>query len=377
MHLTRRHFGLGALALSAACTARVPAGPRKLKLLVLGGTSFLGPQIVEAAVRNGHQVTLFNRGKTNPGMFPKLQQLRGDRDPKSENLAALQGDRRWDAVIDVWPADYNMSQRTGELLKTRVGRYVYVSSISAYTRLTGNDEDESYPLITSSPDPTEYGYSKAETERRLSAIYRDRFVSVRPTSILGWRDTGDALPFWAVRMQRGGDVLAPGDGTDPVQFVDVKDVGGAIIRIAEKGMAGPCNLVGPARPMTFREFLDRQNKALGNRARLVWIPDDFLVAQGFKEYQNFPLYRPLSRTVRPGFERVSNAHSLAAGITFRPLEQTVADALRWFPIFRGRNFQFGGVGQPAGTVWWRRMGIPRARELALIEAWRKHACVAP
>src|SRR5437868_2076962 len=120
MDLTRRTFALGALAISTACSARVPARPRKLKLLVLGGTYFLGPQVVEAAVRAGHEITLFNRGKTNPDMFPTLERIRGDRDFKSENLDGLAGDRRWDAVIDVWPADAGMSQRTGELLKNRV-----------------------------------------------------------------------------------------------------------------------------------------------------------------------------------------------------------------------------------------------------------------
>src|SRR5205085_10491769 len=124
------------LAFSAACSATVSARPRKLKLLVLGGTNFVGPATVAAARTAGHEVTLFNRGKTNPELFPNLERIRGDRDAATEHLEGLKGDRRWDAVIDVWPADFNMSQRSGELLKDRVGRYIYVSSISAYSTLT-------------------------------------------------------------------------------------------------------------------------------------------------------------------------------------------------------------------------------------------------
>ena len=370
MDLTRRAFGLGALAFSAACRASVPASPRRLKLLVLGGTYFLGPQVVEAAVRNGHEVTLFNRGKTNADMFPKLERLRGDRDTKSENLHALQGDRRWDAVIDVWPADYAMSQRSGELLKDRVGRYVYVSSISAYSPLTVAGANESYPLITSSPDPTEYGYSKAETERRLTAIYGPRFASVRPPPIYGWRNDSDVLTFWAVRMQRGGDVAAPGDGLDPVQFTDVKDVAGFVVRAVERDLSGPFNVIGPKNRITFRQYLEEMRAATGNRANLVWIPDDFLVAQRFGDFNDWPGYRALNRTKVPGFFQQSNARAIAAGMTFRPFEQTIADELRWFPLYRGENFDFGGVGMPKDTPYWLRSGIPRVREIALIDSWR-------
>jgi 2'-hydroxyisoflavone reductase len=370
MELTRRSFGVGALALSASCSASVARVP-KLKLLVLGGTYFLGPQVVDAAVGAGHQVTLFNRGKTNPGMFPNLEHIRGDRDKKSEDLSGLQGSRRWDAVIDVWPADYGMSQRTGELLKDRVGRYIFVSSISAYTRLTGTNEDESYPLITSSDDPTEYGYSKAETERRLVAIYGNRFASVRPPPILGWRNDSVALSFWAVRMARGGDVIGVGDNADLVQFTDVKDVGKFVVQVAERDLAGPFNAVGPERPMLFREFLQRIRGATGNRANIVWLPYDFLAAQGIKGWDDLPLYRPLQATKSPGFYRISSARAIAAGMTFRPIEETVADELRWFPEMHAANFDFGGVGMPADAPYWLRGGLSRSRELALIQAWRQ------
>lgn len=375
MYLTRRTFGLGALALSAACRASVPPLPRKLKLLVLGGTYFLGPQVVEAALRSGHEVTLFNRGKTNPDMFPALERLRGDRDPKLENLHALGGDRRWDAVIDVWPADYSMSQRTGELLKERVGRYIYVSSISAYSPLTVPGANESYPLITSSPDPTEYGYNKAETERRLTAIYGNRFASVRPPPIYGWRNDSDVLTFWAVRMQRGGDVAAPGDGSDPVQWVDVKDVGNFVTRIAERDLAGPYNVIGPAQRTDLRQYFEQIRAATGSRANLVWIADDFLIARHFDDFNNWPSYRPLKRTKFPGFFQQSSAKAIAAGMTFRALSQTIADELRWFPLYRGANFDFGGVGMPKDTPYWLRSGIPRAKELALIEAWKHRSAV--
>ena len=373
MRLTRRAFGSSLLAVSATCSANIPAGRRKLNLLVLGGTYFLGPQVVEAALRSGHQVTLFNRGKTHPDMFPKVELIRGDRDLKTEDLSGLGGNRRWDAVIDVWPADAGMSQRSGELLKDRVGRYIYVSSISAYSPLTVAGANESYPLITSSSDPTEYGYSKAETERRLEKLYGPRFSAVRPCPILGWRNDSDALSFWAVRMQRGGDVAAPGDGNDPVQYVDVKDVGEWIVQIAERDLPGSFNVIGPQRRMLFREYLERIRATTGNHAKLVWIADDFLVARGFSDYTNWPDYRPLKRTRVPGFFQQSAARALSAGMRLRPLEETVADELRWFPSYRGADFDFGGAGMPKDTPYWLRMGITRQRELALLDAWKNRS----
>lgn len=374
MQITRRAFGLGALAFSAACSASVPARARRLKLLVLGGTNFVGPATVEAAVRGGHEVTLFNRGKTNPGMFPKLEQIRGDRDEKSENLAGLQGDRRWDAVIDIWPADFTMSQRSGELLKDRVSRYIYVSSISAYQRLVTPGATEAYPLVTDATDPTEYGYNKAETERRLSGMYGDRFSSVRPPPILGWRNESDALSFWAVRMARGGDVIGVGDEHDHIQFTDVKDVGEWLVRIAEHDHPGAFNVVGPRQPMKFRDFLERIRGATGNRANIVWMPYDFLTEQGVTDFSvDFPLYRPLRWTKSKGFYFVDSSRALGAGMRFRPLEETVADELRWFPEYRGADFEFGGPGKPKDTPYWLRMGITRERERELIDAWRRPA----
>lgn len=372
MALTRRAFAAYAVAFSSACSASF-SKPRKLHLLVLGGTSYLGPQIVEAALRQGHQVTLFNRGKTNPNMFPALELIRGDRDAKTENLSGLENDRRWDAVIDVWPADYKMSHRSGELLKDRVGRYIYVSSISAYSPLTVPGANESYPLIATSADLTDYGYSKAETERRLQSIYGSRFSAVRPCPIFGWRNDSDALTFWAVRLQRGGEVVGPGDGNDPIQWIDVKDVGEFVIRIAERSLVGPFNVIGPAHPFTFRQYLERIRRATGDRANVVWIPDEFLVSQGLGEYSDWPDYRPLKRSKVPGFFQQSASRALAEGMTLRPLEQTVGDELRWFPIYRGVIFDFGGAGRPKDTPYWLRMGITRERELALIKSWRHYA----
>ena len=369
LRLTRRAFGFGALSTAGAASAQ--AQSRRLKLLVLGGTYYLGPATVEAAVQAGHKVTLFNRGQTNPKLFPQLELIRGDRDAKSENLAGLAGDRRWDAVIDVWPADAAMSQRSAELLKDRVGRYIYVSSISAYSRLTIAGATENYPLVATSPDPTEYGFAKAETERRLQAIFGSRFASVRPPPILGWRNDSDVLTFWAVRMARGGDVVAVGDAEDTAQFTDVKDIGAWLVQIAERNLEGPFNVVGPAQRLSYPAFLEQIRDATGDRANLVWLPYDFLVAQGVTQFSvDLPLYRPHQWTTRPGFTQVSSARALAAGIRFRSLQRTVADELRWFPIYRGANFEFGGVGQPADAPYWLRMGLSRTREAALLAAWK-------
>lgn len=377
MQVDRRSFGLGALAFSAACSGSVPARARTLDLLVLGGTNFVGPATVDAALSAGHRVTLFNRGKSNPGLFPQLERIRGDRDLQKEDLKGLEGDRRWDAIIDVWPADPAMTERTARLLENRVQRYVYISSISAYAPLTLKGATEAHPLVTSAANPDDYGFAKAETERRLQAIYGARFTSLRPPPILGWRNDGKALASWAVRMARGGDVVAVGDATDHIQFTDVKDVGDWAIRVAERALDGPFNVIGPARPMSFPAFLERIRTATGARATLVPIPYDFLVKNGITEFFTaFPLYRPHQRARTPGFYHLSSERARAAGLRFRDLARTVNDELRWFAEHHDADFDFGGAGLPPGTPYWLRSGLSRREEQALIQVWRERQSTA-
>jgi 2'-hydroxyisoflavone reductase len=357
--LTRRAAMAGAVA-AYGSAARAAAGRRRL--LVLGGTFFLGPAIVQSALDRGHEVTLFNRGRTNPGLFPGLERIRGDRDPERPDLGGLAGERRWDAVIDVWPSNPHTVARTAALLKDRTDRYLFISTIVAYRDLKPAGVAEDAPLFDDVTDAASwYEFDKANSERAVDQIYGPRATVLRPPILAGYRQDSDTFRFWAARIARGGEVLAPGDGRDPVQFTDVKDVGAFAVEAVERGLAGPYNVVGPERRTSMRALLEGMNAACGNRARLVWVPDAFLAAQGVRFWSDLPMYLPVARVRKPGFMQVSNARALAAGLRLRPLADTVADELKWFAAaFPGREF---GVA-PSDK------GMDRARELRVLEAWK-------
>ncbi len=354
---------LGALGATALAGPALAAARGK-RLLILGGTSFLGPAIVEHALARGHTLTLFNRGRTNPDLFPGVEKLRGDRDPKRPDLSALAGRRTWDAVIDVWPSDPAMAEATGRMLRDRVGRCVYVSSIVAYKDLVKVGAVETDPLFDDASDKAAwYEFGKASSERSLTALFAERYSSVRSHIIGGWRQESDTLRFWMERIARGGPVLAPGDGSDPVQFTDVKDVAAFTVALAEQGLAGAWNVAGPARePQTMRSVLEAFNAASGGRAELTWVADDFLLKQNVQAWTDLPLYRPLKRAVRKGFMQVDQGKALAAGLQLRPLSDLMADELAWLHRSKPQGYDFGVNGSDKG--------IPRARELAVLAAWK-------
>jgi 2'-hydroxyisoflavone reductase len=367
MQLDRRHFGIGAAAtlVSAPLAAR-RGRPRPLKLLVLGGRNFVGPAIVERALASGHSVTLLNRGQTNPDLFPGLELIRADRDPERTDLTGLAGNRVWDAAIDVWPSDPRISEATASLLKDRVGRYLYISSVVAYKDLARIGASETDPLFD---DPSNgdawYEFEKAESERRLMAMLGERYSSVRPPVIAGWRQGSDSFRFWAARIARGGEVLAPGDGSDPVQFTDVRDIGDFAVTIIERNLIGAFNVVGPATsPIRFRDFLNALNRASGNKAKLVWVDRGFLEKRGVRPWVDLPLWRPLAIARRPGFMQVSSAKALSAGLRFRSIAQTAADELRWFGRSHPLDYDFGASN---------RASFSTAREQAVLAEWKAAA----
>jgi 2'-hydroxyisoflavone reductase len=254
MTIDRRHFVLGSLAggLAAACgsgreptaaataTLRPAADPlappppaaAKKTILVLGGTGFIGPHIVTAAVARGHTVTLFNRGKTHPGLFPGVEKLHGDRDGQLGALA----NRRWDAVIDPSGFVPRIVKLSAELLAPSVGHYVFISTISVYARLDALNPDESVPVETIA-DPTNedtkanYGALKALCEQAAEAAMPGRVANIRPGLIIGPGDPSGRFTHWPTRLAAGGEVLAPGDGTTPVQYIDGRDLGSWLIRV--------------------------------------------------------------------------------------------------------------------------------------------------
>ena len=342
--------------------ARTQLG-RSLKLLVLGGTSFLGPAIVNAAMA-GHEVTLFNSGRTNPRLFPELELIKGDRSPHAPVLTGLQRTRAWDAVIDVWPFDPHVVAATARLLQDRVARYVFVSTTVVYKNLVVPRAAESDLLFDDMTDASAwYEYDKAQCERVLQTLYGARHAVCRSHITNGYRNANDTLRMWAVRTNRGGEVLAPGRGDDPVQFTDVKDVGQFVVRMADHGLSGAYNVAGPAAgTVTFRTF-ERVNAACGNRATLTWVNEDFLEEQRILAFSDLAMWIPVRTARRPGVMQVSRAKALSAGLTFRPLGATTEDELNWFREHMAPDYESG-----AGSS---NKGFSMERERALLSAWHR------
>lgn len=363
--MNRRSF-LGA-ALSAGAAATLPGcrstgarAPRPRQILVLGGTNFVGPALVERALERGHEVTLFNRGRTRPELFPGCEKLRGDREPATEDLGALEGTRRWDAVVDVWPQRSALVESTARLLAGRADYAFFVSSIAVYADFSRPGITEDAPVHED--DPGWYGGEKVLAERALEASFPGRCGVARCHAILGPRDDGTAYHYWLRRLAEHGEVLAPGSGLDPVQLVDVRDVARWIVDCVERGRPGVHNLCGPAEGISFRSFLETSGRAIGSRARLVWVDADVLRGEyGIQSFSDMPLWAPLDED--EGFQQISGARALAAGLRLRPLAHTARDAWAWWSsaAFAGTTFPLGGSG------------IPRGRELEILRAWAARA----
>ncbi len=296
-----------------------------MKLLVLGGTKFLGRAVVDAALAAGAEVTLFNRGQTNPGLYPEAERLHGD---LAESLDALRR-RAWDAVVDLDPTQLpRHTRRRAELLADSAGHYVFVSTISVYADAS-KPLDESSPVLEP-PDPEpetfdadQYGGLKVGSERAVLDVFGERAAVVRPGLIAGPYDPTDRFTYWPRRLAEGGDVLAPGDPAQPVQLVDARDLGDFLIRVAGRCIAGVFNATGPAEPLTLGETLVR----IAPGARLVWVDDAKLLEAGVGPWMELPLWLPGEEYA--GLLRADVSRAVAAGLAFRPLEDTARDTLAW------------------------------------------------
>jgi len=351
MSIRRREFlaaaaGLSAAAAATAAFGRSLAPARKpLRILILGGTGYLGPSTIEAAQARGHKVSMFNRGKTRPELFPNVEKLHGDRDPKKdEGLKALeQGE--WDVVIDNSGYYPRMVGASAELLAKRAKRYIYISSISAYKEPNPENGDETAPLATM-PDPTletmgkqyeYYGALKALCEQAAEKAFAGRACIVRPGFIVGPDDPSGRFTYWPVRFDKGGEVAVPGAPTDPVSVIDVRDLGEWLVKLAEDGTVGRFNACGPEKRMAWGRVVEACRKAASAAATPLWMDAEWLAKQ---EGADFPIWAPYSGETR-GFHTWSNARALKAGLRFRPVEQTVKDTLAWYKtqekLEKGRN----------------------------------------
>lgn len=312
------------------------AAEQKLKILILGGTSFLGPHQIAYALQRGHEVSTFTRGKTipkiHPELFDQVEQLVGDRE---NDLEALKN-REWDVVIDNSGRRTKWTEDTAQLLKDKVGYYMYTSSISVFYPFTGDDFSEDRPLVTEIPgDATpaekgtyEYGVMKATSElATIDAFGIDRSIIVRPTLIVGPGDRTDRFPYWVARLEQGGEVIIPGSREEVVQYIDVRDLGEWMIRLAENKSTGIFNGAGPGFPMTTNAFVHGIHACFNSPIQYVQIDDmDFLQKNGIIGLQPWVIQLP----AYAGMSKSENAKAIAAGLEFRPLAETVQATRDWW-----------------------------------------------
>lgn len=376
MPTTRRDFlqrSLAAAALAASAglspaLARAGRHAAPMKLLILGGTGFLGPHVVEAALARGHTVTLFNRGKTRADLFPSLEKLRGDRDPdKDEGISALRG-RSWDVVIDDTGYVPRIVKASAELLAPSVERYIFVSTMSVYASNAEPGMDEEAPTIVLKDPTTEnvranYGGLKALCEKAAEAAMPGRVCTVRPGLIVGPGDNTDRYTYWPVRIAAGGEVLAPGTPHDPVQYVDARDLAAFLVTLAENRTIGTFNALGPEGGLPIHEMLDACKEASGSDATFTWVDADFLQEQGVAPWSDLPVWIP-PRGQYAGIGRRSAARSMKAGLTFRPARATAADTLAWWKALPEEKTETQRARKLSG-------GLKPGREAELLAAWHK------
>jgi 2'-hydroxyisoflavone reductase len=357
--MNRRSFLLSTLAACAA-TKVPPMKPTPTKkVLVLGGTGFIGPHIVRALLARGHTVTLFNRGKTHTELFPELEKLHGDRDGHLEALA----NRTWDAVIDPSGFVPRIVKMSAELLAPTVGHYIFISSISVYKTMDRPGMDETAAVETID-DPTNedvkanYGALKALCEQAAERAMPGRVANIRSGLIIGPGDPTGRFTHWPSRLAQGGEVLAPGDGSTPVQYIDVRDLAAWIARAVDDRTIGVYNALGPAEPITMKQVVDACNEAGGNKSTVTWVDADFLEKQKVTGWADMPLWID-NQGDFAGFGLMANARAVAKGLTFRPILDTAKDTLAWLATM-----------PQADRPKLASTGISRDREEKVLAAWK-------
>lgn len=336
-----------------------------MKLLVLGGTKFLGRHVVEAALARGDEVTIFNRGLHNAELYPEVERLRGDRDG---GLEALRG-RSWDAVVDTSGYVPRVVRESAGALAGSVGLYVFVSSISVYADFSRPVDEES-PVGTLGDGSVEevtgatYGPLKALCERAAEEVMPGRVLSVRAGLIVGPYDPTGRFTYWTERVARGGEVLAPAPRERQVQFVDARDLSEWMLKMAGARRPGVFNATGPDYVFTMGGFLDGCREACETDARLTWVGERFLVDAGVEAWGELPLWIPESAESHRFFLSINCGRALAEGLTFRPAAETARDTLAW-----QRAGSPGIVADAPNSVQAHTLTPEREREL--LEAWRE------
>jgi len=343
--------------------------PKSLDILILGGTGFTGPEQVEYALARGHRITLINRNKTRPDFFKgRVEQLIGD---LNGDMSALRG-RKFDVVIDNPTTLPAWVRNVAQYMQGNTNHYIFISTESVYpdNSVPGADETDRLTPLPAGLDPFTvpiadarkyYGALKTVSEHEVQQHYPDRYTIIRPGLIVGPLDATDRFTYWPARIDRGGEVLAPGDPTDPVQFIDSRDLAEWTIRMAENHELGIYNATGPSKPLSMAEMLYGIKAITTAGAQFTWVPADFLREQKIRPWRDMTVWIP--PTPRDaGFSRKSNARAIAKGLTFRPLAVTAKDTLDWNktrPADQLQKLAEGAVG-----------GISAEREAQVLAAWK-------
>ena len=350
---------------AVAATPVVRRADRSLRILVLGGTRFIGLHMAEYATQRGHALTFFNRGKTHTDRFPGIERIRGDRNGDIGGLAG----RKWDAVIDNSGYVPRQVSASAGLLEPNVSHYVFVSSVSVYPDFsTPRDEDSAVARLADESiekvDNDTYGPLKALCERAALGVFGPgRTTLIRPGLIVGPDDNTDRFTWWPARAARGGAMLAPGTPRDRIQVIDVRDLARFTLHTIEQGTGGTFNLVSPPGRFTMGELIDESIRAARRLAKpavppsAVWVPPAFLEAQKIEPWSDLPVWLPASGE-SAAFADTSAARALAAGLVVRPLRDTVVDTLAWH------------LKRPAAEQDKLKAGLATDRELAALAAWR-------
>lgn len=324
-----------------------------MKILVIGGTRFVGRHFVDAALARGHEITLFNRGQSNADLYPNVENLRGDRET---DLSAFAG-RHWDAVVDTCGYLPRIVRLSALELADKVDRYLFISTISVYQTPMGVGDDENAPLIELE-DPTVeevmeyYGGLKVLCERAVEEIYGNRSLIVRPGMIVGPHDPTDRYTYWAVRVASGGEMLLPRATDRMVQYIDARDLGELMVTLLEQNATGAYNATGPEAPLTWDEWVDVFKQASGSRPTLTWVDDSFLESKEM-DAGSLPFWFPSDYK---NLFTVSVQKAIDAGLKFRPAVQTAKDTLEW---------------REAGSVADLKVGLKPEKEAELLKEWHE------
>ena len=325
-----------------------------MKLLIIGGTRFLGRALVDEAQSSGNELTLFNRGRSGPDLYPDIEQIHGDRDG---GLGALAG-RRWDAVIDTCGYVPRLVRAAAEYLADRVDHYTFISTLSVYAEPIPAGLDETGALGVLAEETVEeitgetYGPLKALCEQAATEAMAGRALHVRAGLIVGPHDQSDRFTYWPARVARGGEVLAPVAPAYGVQFIDVRDLARWTLLATAARLRGSYNVTGPRRPLPIGQLLDTCRAVSGSDARFTWVDEAFLLDHEVAPFTELPLWVPAEYG---GFNAFNIDKAVAAGLTFRPVADTVRDTLAW-------------AGQRPADYEWRN-GLAAERETVLLAAW--------